>query len=57
MKIKKMFFDKDFYEMSNIKAYQSETTTLLKTLLRFVHRVVCLQKDHFWFWLVAAMLV
>ena len=48
MKMKKrMFFDKDFYEMSNIKAYQSETTTLLKTLLRFVHRVVCLQKDHF----------
>ena len=44
--------------MSNIKAYQSEkwvSTLLVKTLLRVVHWLVCLQKDHYWFWIVAAV--
>ena len=36
--------------LSIIKVYKPETASqslLLKTLLRVVHRVVCLQKDHF----------
>ena len=36
---------------------QRVSALFLKTLLGVLNRVVCLQKDHFWFGLVAAMFV
>ena len=45
--------------LPNIKGYQRQqfSALLLKTLLHVLHWVVCLQKDHFLFWLIAAMRV
>ena len=40
-----------------ISQRQQVSALLLKTLLRVVHRIVCLQMDFFRFWLVAAMFV
>ena len=44
--------------LANIKAYQSRTVSHCSPSQNSPScctRVVCLQKDHFWFWLVAAV--
>ena len=50
-----------FYEMlSYIKAYQSDTVSQCSPSQNSPScctQVVCLQNDHFWFWLVAVMFV